>query len=740
MDPARIPLFKAPTGGKPKQPQFSPPATNITSNGLFSAESTPQTDRYQDSPSSNSLFAGATPAAKMSSKRGGSGLFGTSSGKPSFSFSPAGGSNDQSSLFSPDAFSSPPKVTRPNAALGRYSSPPSADDEEGYNDGGSPKIFEDDSRGDPTPQEDEDDTGMFGDEEDFTEDDSMDSPERGDGLPRYREEIGTPVKEPSKLILRTEELMEELSNFISPPSYDDEEFDYEDDMDMDRRIPPSLEEQQERLTKISKDFLQALQENLPKSRKSKADNDLHHAYYIASLVLPLNHSTASVTEVLRKWLFAHHPNPTPSQLTSLRGAHPNSAFAVNFWDVVIRLILRGELQEAIEVLRSANWDLRSQEAPPASKPAFGAQKVINDERYPRSETASIKQAVTALINLLMRCPGRGRSSYQPPLNFFPAVNAAVDSPGSPKDWRIWRLEVETALENVRGFAQDSEVNNENPYYGGFQSRARIPTEVRKPLLRIYEIMRGSVGDGGTQEAIFSESDTWQEAVVGLMMWARDVNSAEALEEDHFEESFDVDDLTTGQYFQVLSHRKQMQLVQLASVIDTAIAPNQMVNPTEPLELAVGGAMAQDPSFIDELARYSLLVGATVVEIGGWGGWVRRETTLKDPAEGGDMGFLDEDDFALLGTGADDFDFHAKGAEDILRRYASGLIGTPWINEGAEVEGWEIGVGVLNRIKNGKQLAGTVCRIFSALSSRSLLICCSYSCNSLLILPPASKNY
>jgi hypothetical protein len=729
MDSSRIPLFNAPTGSKPKQPQFLPPATNVPSNGLFSAQSTPQSGRYQDSPSSNSLFAGATPAAKMSSKLGGTygggggGLFGPGSGKPSFSFSPTGNSNNQPSIFSPSAFASPPKATRPNAALGRYSSPLSDGDEEGYTNGGSPRIFEDDSRGDLTLQDEEDDTGMYGDEEDFAEDDTMQdgSPDRTDGFVRFREEIGPPAKEPGALIIRTEQLMDELSDFISPRSHDDDEFDYDEDMDMDRRAPPSLEQQQEHLTKVSRAFLQSLQENLPRPRKTKADNDMHNAYYIASLILPLHHSTASVTEVLRKWLFAHHPNPSQSQLTALRGAHPNSAFAENFWDIVTRLILRGELQEAMEVLRSANWDLRCQDAPLASKPAFGAQKVVKD-RYTRSEIGSIKEAVSALIGLLTRCPGRGRSSYQPPQNFYPAVNPTVDSPGSPKDWRIWRLEVETALEEVKGLNEESELtNNDNNYYAGFQSRnknsdfrhkAKIPKEVRKPLMRIYEIMRGNRDDqeSDTKDTILSESDIWQEAVVGLMMWTRDASSPAALEEDAFEDSFNTDNMALGEYFAVLSHRKRMQLAQLASVLDI-IAEDQPPNPTESLEITIGGTMAGDPVFIVELARYSLLVGAAVVEIGGWGGWVKREVAPKGPIDGGDMGFLDEDDFALLGAGADDFDIQAKAAEDILRRYASSLFGTPWVDEDAEVEGWEIGVGVLNRTKNGKQLAGLVRHIF-----------------------------
>ena len=647
-------------------------------------------------------------------------------GKPAFNLNPSGttttSTTNKQPMFPPSAFSlSPPKPTHPSAAPGRHASPPSDEDE--YTEGGSPKIYEDDSRGEPTAQDEEDeDTGMYGDEEDFAEDDTMqdDSPRATDKSTAYKEEIGAPVKEPGTLIIRTEELMEELAGLISPPPFEDVEYDYDDDvdMDMDRPAPPSLECQQEILGKISKSFLTTLKEHVSKPKKIKADTNLHNAYYIASLILPLHHSTANTTEVLRKWLYTHHAEPSRAHVTAVRGTHPNSVFSVDFWDVVYQLVLRGEVREAEEVLRSANWDLPCEDAPPVTKPAFGAQQ-INDKRYTRPEIESIKSAVATAGNLLLRCPGQGRSVYQPPSQFFPAIQPSVDSPGSPADWRIWRGEVLKASEELKGISSDQNIlddDTEDSYYDAYHplgnrggsfgfthatkpKKAKVPSEISRALRNMYEVMRGD------KDAILTSSNIWHEAVVGLMMWTKDVDSDAADEEEEFEDSIDMNRMGLGEYYTVLVHRKRRQLTQLSSIMEL-IADEMPLNPTESLEIAAGGAMAGDPTFIVELAKYSPLVTAAVVEIGGWAGWIKREKTTKAPSGGRDMG-LDEDDFAVLGMGENSNDKIAKTAEDALRRYASCLFSTTWINEGAEIEGWEVGVGLLARIKNGKQLAGKV---------------------------------
>jgi hypothetical protein len=695
------PLFQFNNNGKSKEPLF---ASNVTSNGLFSAQSTPESNRFLDSPDSRSLFAGATPGVKSGSKSAGS-LF-SAGGKPTFNLGPVASAGPSSNKQTSSFGLSPPKATGTTGMFG---------------EGESTEIYEDDSR-DEDMEQDEDESGMYGDEEeeDYTEEESSvmeESNQPGNKPGPYVEMIGPPATEPGALIIKAEELMEELERLMSPPRDDEYDPDEDMDFDMDRRAP-SLERQQEYLGKASKDFLTALHAQLSKSTKAKADRNLRYAYYIASLILPLHHATSNTTEVLRKWIFTHHPEPSRSHLTSVRGTHPNSALSVDFWDVVYRLTIRGEVQEAAEVLRSANWDFLSEDAPPVSQPAFGAAQKLNDKRYPQAEIESIKTAVATAISLLERCPGQGRSAYQPSSQFFPMAQPAVDHPGSPADWRIWRGEVLKASEEIKGIAMEDDEDPEETYYDAYnpqtgrggsfgfarasKPKMKVPSAISRHLRAMYDVMRGD------QDAITSTADNWQEATVSLMMWTKDADSAAADEEEEFEDNVahHSQNMNPGEYYSVMMHRKKRQLAQLSAVMDV-IVEEIPPNPTDRLETAICGVLANDPLYIAELEKYSSLIAATIVEIGGWAGWIKREITPKDNiANGNNMG-LDEDDFAVLGMGAVDTIAEGKLAEDAIRRWGSRLFGTEWIDEDAEVEGWEIGIGPIARTKDGRRLNAKV---------------------------------
>ena len=171
------------------------------------------------------------------------------------------------------------------------------EDEEEYADG--PSIYEDEEEiGDASPDEQEEldeESGMYGDEEDYMDDDTMqeDSPEAASRhfSPPDFEDHADPVKESGTLVIRTEEIMSELASALAPPVDDEDEF--EDDVDMDGPEPISPERRQEKLCNASRDFLIALQEHLPKEKKTEEDSNLHSAYYIASLALPIYHSADS---------------------------------------------------------------------------------------------------------------------------------------------------------------------------------------------------------------------------------------------------------------------------------------------------------------------------------------------------------------------------------------------------------------------------------------------------------------
>lgn len=631
----------------------------------------------------------------------------------------------------------------------RYSSPSDGDDED---DMGGPRIYEDDSIEDATPQDESADSGMYGDDEDVGDvdytDDTVEQGEVDDEFD-YEEGMGdeTPIKrvpyrpdiqpgiihEPNSLILTTEELMEGLHQTLEPmpiPSEDDDYMDY-DDAEMERPVPPPLEKQAEAFAKFSKTFLQAIERDLPKNQQGNMENSLRQAYYVASLVLPLHHSTASTPETLRKWLFAHHANPSTKALHAVKTFHPSCASCPDYWEMLLRLIVRGEIAEVIELLGAGNWDLLSTSAPTSfSKPAFGTQKPI-DKRYKPEEVETIKHAILGLRRVVESTPGRGRSSYQPSASpFFPNPAPNIDFPGSTADWRIWRGQVIQAHEEFKRLAggsddiddsldEDSFYTNYHPTHPssfGFgikqQNTTKLPGDIARHLRSIYEILSGDEG------AVLAACQQWEEGVVAVTMWCRETETDEEDDEELGIVDIDPSSIEEGEYRLAIGARKSRELMALSSVIEVVV--NELpLDPHSTTDIAIGGVFAGDPTFLGELSKLSLLVASVVVEIGGRAEWIERERSSQD--EGMDVlsGF-DDEELAVLKSAPRDSPY-ARLAEDILREYASGLFAIEWINEEAEVQGWEVGVGVLDRVNNGKELAGIVCLLFFHLHARHPLL-------------------
>ena len=71
-----------------------------------------------------------------------------------------------------------------------------------------------------------------------------------------------------------------------------------------------------------------------------------------------------------------------------------------------------------------------------------------------------------------------------------------------------------------------------------------------------------------------------------------------------------------------------------------------------------------------------------------------------------MGGFDEDEHAVFGTnqcsGAE-----AEKADGVVKEYAAGLFGVEWVDEKAQVEGWEVAVGVFHRVRGGREMSGKV---------------------------------
>jgi len=718
------------------------------------------------------LFAGLTPglkstAGKSAGPSNGGGLFGagpsssSSSSAPLFPFAAPGGAGGTttggnkipqfSKPVSESAFAAAPSANfarKGNAGWGGNRFPSTnRDDDDDDREVSSPRIFEDESRSEEPTQQDEDmdgeyeeeeETGVFfnGDDDDEADDSYDVLPESSAGKDR-KAPYGTEcrikpgiVQEPGAMIIQTEEIMMELQNLLSPASLldYDSELDEEDMiMDVDRNAPPPSSKKEEYLTRASRLFLDTLASNLP---KGQAKSRLHKAYYLASLLLPLHHSRANVVETLRRWLHTHKQAPTRKELTALRTFYPNAIYSHSYWKILLRLILRGEVQEAIDLLRSADWDMLNENNNSVPKPKIGGdtQEPTWDRRYSKEEIESTKSATTSAIKLLSTCPGLARSSYAPSsVGFFPTTGT---SHGSKGDWRIWQGKVFATAEDVRaGGEGDGETTfdeTDDSYYESFHPRnggsygfgigmgktrekkTPVPGEVSRGLRAIYDVMRGD------REAILAHTEKWEDAALAVMMWGVTDNSddpdsstgddSEEEEEEDGDEDGVYDD-GTGKALN--RRRREKDLVRLSKVTERLVESDTPLDPTNELELAAGACLVWDPNVVVQVVpKFSLLVASALVEICGVAGSIQKGKIGSEAKNRGMMGGFDEDELAVFGTnrgsGAE-----AEKADGVVKEYAAGLFGVEWVDKKAQVEGWEVAVGVFHRVRGGREMSGKV---------------------------------
>ncbi|TGZ84498.1 hypothetical protein EX30DRAFT_1369 [Ascodesmis nigricans] len=582
------------------------------------------------------------------------------------------------------------------------------------------------------------DTGMFGDEEDY--DDTMQDGDDIDATPtkpsaarkeEFVAEISGPATEPKELILRTEQLMEELAGLLgaTSPNSDDEYSDSDVDMDGPQALP--LEIKEEQIRKYSKQFLTALQQAALKTGGRR--DPLAIAYHTCSLLLPLHHSTASTAEVLRKWLFHSSPYPSAANLKNFKTFHPNYVCSSDFWPIVTHLTLRGEIHEVIDIIHRGKWDLLCKDTPVSSAPSFqaSASGKASKTRYTSTEVSAIKQAISQFLFVLQKTPGKGRNSYLPPHQLFYPPNITLDSPGTPAEWRIYRGSAIKACSELLGIPPmdqqrkktDDEDETDDSYYApaasgfgfgsssnqpkdsGFTSR-KLPAEFTRNLRVLYEILQGN------RDTILSASETWQEAVVALTTWTREVDDLSDEDEQDENWAYDPDTpLTEGDLYIVRQRLQDRELERLQNTFEELMeAGDHPLDSTDYMQIGAASAISLDPEIIQEIAKHSLLAASAVVEIGGYAGWVLRE---KKEREGGRSNMLDEfeeDEMQLLGISASDIRGDPEGMrmavenENVLRSYVAALMGTEWIDEETDVEGWEIAAGVMGRIENGRELA------------------------------------
>ncbi|RPA94315.1 hypothetical protein L873DRAFT_1701945 [Choiromyces venosus 120613-1] len=193
------------------------------------------------------------------------------------------------------------------------------------------------------------------------------------------------------------------------------------------------------------------------------------------------------------------------------------------------------------------------------------------------------------------------------------------------------------------------------------------------------------------------------------MWGVTDNSEDpdsSIGDDSEEEDSDEDGVYDDGNGKALNRRRrEKDLIRLSKVTERLVESDTPLDPTNELELAAGACLVWDPNVVVEvMPKFSLLVASALVEICGIAGSIQRGKIGSEPNNRGMMGGFDEDELAVFemnrGSGTE-----AEKADGVVKEYAAGLFGVEWVDENAQVEGWEVAVGVLHRVKGGREMSG-----------------------------------
>lgn len=416
------------------------------------------------------------------------------------------------------------------------------------------------------------------------------------------------------------------------------------------------------------------------------------ANYLAHLALQVHHSRYDdggqekpepLPATLFGWLSEYH-NLYAGQIEDVLRHRPSPACHSLFWESIFISLLRGNVEDAINLLAEAGWGhvKRSQR----SEYAYSGQALEN-----------VQRAAEDTIAMLETCPGR-------------EDNWEIWS----SDWTLFRVRAQGSLEHLRRFAEGKgSAMGESTFAASSRSRSsmaglarraesQVPWEIYENLNIVFDIVLGS------QDAIIGAAQDWCEATIGLFGWwderrsdkggmAASMSRSQALV------------LASGGASDVESY-----LDRLARAFHVTLDSDFHYNSTSPLEVGMACVFEDNIKAVIGLLRgWSLPIASAVAEIASLGRW------LPPHRPSGAFGFddLDMDDLEVLGMdpGAPD---EVDGIKDsTLVQYAQALadyeeLASVRDKTGVAKDGWELAINVLGRMdspERSEEMVGLLVR-------------------------------
>lgn len=564
------------------------------------------------------------------------------------------------------------------------------------------------------------------------------------------------VKEPSEMILKTEDALGKLSDELKAAEFKHVDFDAV-------------------LAEVSKELVENWQTCAGESvidRPYGAHSgigpgeqapNLVKATFLASLLLQIHHpsreaaSTAHINpmrtgaagmvkamtrppvpkplpRVLLDWLSENNPSQT-KDLQALKYVEPNPTASTNFWDIIIASVLRGRLTDAADVLRSADFNY--------------ARSALEDglpqPGYRGAQLQNIQRCVNKALQILESCPAAQSEDWEV----------------TGLDWSQYRKRVLSAVSDLEEFAEGEErdesivpvpenrfqaVNfglstfnsntaNKNPISFAQSARmaeSRVPWSIYQSLRSIYRILLGD------PSAIKGKSQDWVEATIALTAWwdgeddtGTGMDFGATSSSDNFQDFL----RSRGPKNHVRAVDRNMRAAYLDrlelalshTTSDGSDNADFRPNTLSSVEVGLASVFEGNVQGVLELVQsWSLCVAAAVAEVASLGGWFESGSSQKT------LPGLSENDLMVLSYGQENKSpaRHLR-KDDILHSYAFGLYDRPVIeNEHSSREGWELAIEVLSRFDDVNQMKKAVSEIVDKLPLESpdqldkLVVLCS----------------
>ncbi|KAK8208497.1 Nup85 nucleoporin-domain-containing protein [Phyllosticta capitalensis] len=403
--------------------------------------------------------------------------------------------------------------------------------------------------------------------------------------------------------------------------------------------------------------------------------------FSASFSKPKVHSQTPIPKVLLDWLQNRH-DPSGAEFERLIELGGNYSADGAFWDVIFSSVMRGNFGDAITILRKANFSV----AESAVEDGF------NSPGYRGSELLIVQDAVHQAIEVLEACPAYHSEDW--------------DIKG--KEWSMYRMAVDSAINDLRQFAEGEGAIHNPVDDGRFsfstasrRAESRVPYTIYENLQLLYNLLLGN------PDEILGAAFDWLEAVVCLTAWWDGEEEEEVLQASLLGASrrstrrpqqTRTVDITPAKAYQ---KRMELSLARVMAEDD----PGLTINSNNPVEIALACVMEENMEGLLSLTRgWSLTLTAAIVEVASAGGWLG-----DTPASRNLLRNFNQSDLMVLSFGVGETQGPKK--DEILQQYADLLFNKTGVDNS---EGWELAIQVLGRLDHAESAKDKISELLNRL--------------------------